>query len=1328
MKCGIMSKTPKEDFSMSKRFIHYALLGVLMCLALVACQGDAGKEPEESAPPVTLIADSAGDYRVVYHKTSNSSRGDAYEIMWQIKTATSAELEVSVDTDVEESTAEILIGETNRQLSQDLIAAALETCAEDSDIWAFAYRDGQLAFYFNTGDAYRKGMLQLKKEYLSDGTLTVPENLWSICEYTAAERAAEEESKALADAEAAALKEIENMEKRKENLEKALKNVTFTDADFGATDDWMEKYSMPTDVYTPGAEITQQHPRVFVTSDIVPKIRALLEDEEYANLAKAFWELADSENYTYGVFPEGTHGDGEKCRYSVTVLAQIEARAMAYLVTGNEVYGYEAILGIKNAMLTLLYTVEDHMDVYHGPSHTMFILAEVYDWCYDLLTEQDKKQMISGCVYLLIEADHFTDDDFNLDQNKPSLKATLNANKADYGLEFNFPPNNMSAFAGHGTGPQFLRDYMMVTVAFADEMPSWWSYVGGRYYEEFLPVTLKAYENGYVTQGTSCYAPIKLIMNLYPAYLLQTATGENPCDEAFADCADFMLSHLMPNGKMFETGDGSRTGSGASVSGYSYFYLLAALYQDTFSLQAAKSISADYTKFEKDSIYTVGPALVAALCATCEDAEGVYPDDLPLYTYTAYPAGQTTARDSWQDDAAVAFMKIGELTMGNHDLMDSGTFQLYYKGMLATTAGSYKWYGSLHHKYYLQGTISANSLLVYNPSMKKGEDHWYSGSQTAVGSPSTMSEWLSGAYDKGVVTGVENVAGEYSYLAGDITKSYHADTVDYVGRRMLSVFSDDDSIPMMFFVYDSITSDDANYKKTFLLHTVKEPTLEGAAADAVTVTPDANGRMTASVENGEGKLVLQNVYGGDHLHKIGGSGYAYWIGNENEFDGTANSGFNALDSYATDDASDVIWGRLEVTANGEKQTDMLNVMYVTDAGTVEIVPATLVEDAEQTLVGATIGDVSAMFVRSATRNSMPVSFTVSGEGTMHYYVSGLYAGTWTVTVAGKSEKMTVSEEGGFLSFTGACGTVTLTPGDDILPAGHAMISYELSGGTLPADAPASYKMGETLKLPIPTLANAVFNGWYADAAMTQKITEIPATASGVFSVYASFTVHDVYVDCDYAQGASPLSLQKDGTAESTLKVDENGGYLLWTVQSGTNKLYKRSSPLISDLKDEEHALTYILTLAKEPGTGLIRSSFSLQVSESATGKNYGAANLLTTANDGSVYLAGQSDHKLCTLSDDGTPVTFRLVMDLDGAEDGTAALLTAYDESGTALAAVTMRVPSAAQSEISTMLEWSEWLTTYQVWWTAYGTGDGVNTAIRIHSIYGAAGDMITAP
>ena len=277
------------------------------------------------------------------------------------------------------------------------------------------------------------------------------------------------------------------------------------------------------------------------------------------------------------------------------------------------------------------------------------------------------------------------------------------------------------------------------------------------------------------------------------------------------------------------------------------------------------------------------------------------------------------------------------------------------------------------------------------------------------------------------VIGVENAYNEnggahYAYLAGDITKSYAADTVNTVERRMLTVYTDDPDFPMIMFVFDDITSDKANYKKSFLLHTVNEPTVG---------TNDA-GQKYAVVTDGEGKLVLTNVAGGDNMHKIGGTGYAYWIGNENEFDGTENSGRNLLDEYTTSDKADVIWGRVEITANGKATTKMLNTMYVTDADTTETLESVAIET--DTVLGATVGgNVTAIFVKNIKRTNKELTFTATGDEAMKYYVSGVSAGTWDVYVDGvKVDSVTATEDGGFLYFEASAGVITLKPTSDVV--------------------------------------------------------------------------------------------------------------------------------------------------------------------------------------------------------------------------------------------------------------------------------------------------------
>ena len=290
-----------------------------------------------------------------------------------------------------------------------------------------------------------------------------------------------------------------------------------------------------------------------------------------------------------------------------------------------------------------------------------------------------------------------------------------------------------------------------------------------------------------------------------------------------------------------------------------------------------------------------------------------------------------------------------------------------------------------------------------------------------------------------------------------------------------------------------------------------------------------------------------------------------------------------------------------------------------------------------------------------------------------------------------------------------------------------MIEYSLGGAALPADAPAYYKMGEVTALPVPTLKNALFEGWFADADYTRPIKEIPTDAAGIFKVYAKFSVLTVYADYDYAKGAAKLSLQQDGaSARSSITLDAANGCLVWDVENGTNKLYKRSTPLISDHANADNTISYTVALSRKPDTPAARSAFQLQVSESATKKNYGNVTLFSVEADGSVKLGGSL--LLTTLKSDGTPETFRMVMDFDGADNGKSALLTAYDENGKAIAETVLSLPGgAAARELTSMTEWRKWLTTYQVWWIAWGTGTNT-TSLRVHSIYGAEGNLYTAP
>ena len=61
--------------------------------------------------------------------------------------------------------------------------------------------------------------------------------------------------------------------------------------------------------------------------------------------------------------------------------------------------------------------------------------------------------------------------------------------------------------------------------------------------------------------------------------------------------------------------------------------------------------------------------------------------------YYPSPQGAMFARTGWEDGidspSVVAFMNLEEYNFTNHDHLDAGHFQIYYKGILANDSGSY---------------------------------------------------------------------------------------------------------------------------------------------------------------------------------------------------------------------------------------------------------------------------------------------------------------------------------------------------------------------------------------------------------------------------------------------------------------------------------------------------------------------------------------------------------------------------------------------------------------------------------------------------------------
>ncbi len=1315
-------------------------VSVLLALSFVF-GGKTAEQRGESALAYSLLASEeveivtaeGSEYALIFSSDSRQSDATlAKSFADAVRAGTQKVMRPMSDAAQKEKALEILIGDTNRGASAEL-SSAIKTKGSPDEVlvWAYSYSNGKLCYTANCDLAFALGEADFMSLLDSDGTLTVASDLFVV--KTKPRLEYEEEQ--------AKIEEEKKQEYIKELIEM---NKAFTDEQFN------------TDKYTPGVfykpmvgdggynknpvsgepwlyPTAGQHPRYLINEWDIETLKEILlkgkTDPEYIALANSFWSYADADEtvHKWGIMPEVTGKSGQIYRYNTEILTVIDAKAMAYLLTGEEVYALEALICIKNAMLTLHYTTDIHMDVYHGSSHVMVILAAVYDWCYDYLSENDKWQLIWGTAQIL----------------GPQMEAGMR-----------YPPSGMNGVSGHGTGPQLARDWMSVASVFYDEAPDWWSFVAGRYFNEYLNVANTQFQNGWVSQGTAGYSAIKIHVQIWANYIIKLATGQNFLIDDARLTAYFTISHItskqtsLPYQQYyFQTGDGGRNPNGTQVA-FAEYLAIAALYNDPVVLAQAKLITNGYSRYDKGSIFTMTPAMMACFVSAVDyDGEGAR-DGVETIQYFAYPAASMTAREAWDDpDSAAVLMRMMNLSMANHEGQDHGTFQIYYKGLLAGNSGEYKKYGSAAHYYYNQATVASNGLLIYNPesadsvpvySCSTDHEHsvtacaisntsryYYSGSQRRLGEAGTYENWMSGKYVMSETTGAaygynKDGSSKYAYLAGDLTKAYEENTVDYVGRNMFTLFTGDEDFPVIFLTFDKIISDNENYTKHWLLHTVKEPEVDEK-------------NFTATVTNGEGKMYVESLFGAKAMVKIGGAGKAWWVNGDVSRDLTDTAtGKNVLDGFATDDSADIIWGRIELRTVGEKCSQLLTAMAVTDASCDAEFEIDKFTNAEGTVFGAQF-EKSVIVFSSDTQNPDTkvygeFSFKTEGKGLHEYYIAGVDAGTWQIFVDGISVAWAGNDtESSLLTFTAPAGEVTVKPTSDVLGVGGGKINYVTGGGVLPSGTVHTYKSEAGQPLPETlTRGDDVFMGWYTSNTFSaeSKVTDVPKGTVGTFTVYARWVsnfLNEDYQNTDISvnngnQTVGGVTYAATGKVDAsfTTKTDKKGVKYLELIKGKNDPFINQNSTSknFSGITSDDKCVSFTIKLSMESGKSFISGDFRLIAKQDVNGGAISSTNTNLFRMNTSGKIVSSSGAEIAALSADKVS-TLRFVLDFKNGE------IRYYGEDGNIIITDKFTAPSTTGAKDTE--EFMSCLTQYLwYWWCGGGDADA---AMRIYGIRVQEGD-----
>lgn len=883
-------------------------------------------------------------------------------------------------------------------------------------------------------------------------------------------------------------------------------------------------------------------------------IETIKENMAHPELEAAYKTFAAMKDTEYdGILPAPKSAGGNN--YVGYNLGIIEAKAFDYAINGNKENGRQAVEAMQNYAET--YQYGNAANETRPMGHIMFTAAEVYDWCHDIMTDEQRKKLV----------------------------ATIHS--VAMNMEVGFPPSGQGAVCGHGGEMQILRDWLAFAIAVYDEYPDQYNFVGGRFFDEFVQTRNFWYPSGMHHQGSAYGTSSRHECELWSQWLIYRMSGETPYISEMSQLPYEWIYKRRPDGQLLREGDdynekGQKTGENGqywtTINGplfYSYnFYKDPILKKEfmkdsgynTFAYDAWSRTPVQYFIFADTSVGTEDKAT------------------LPLTKYFASPQGSMVARTGWSDGLkspdVLAYMKIGEVWGANHNHRDAGNFQIYYKGILASESGWYDLYGTKHDANYNKATVAHNTLLIGSSANPSGNQ------RIPGGEPATMEYWMKdGKYETGEVLahefGPDVQYPEYSYIAGDIAKAYD-ENVEEALRSMIFMPLDDANHPAAFVIFDKVTTKETGNKKVFMLHMQQEPKVDGNVSVITRDEYGYNGSLTNQT------LLPDNA----KIEAIGGEGKRFWLdGTDYMWNvGTTNiGGVNyTTTNIAADSALEAGWGRIEISPQETGEMDyFLNVMYVNDADkNLALEKAELIET--DSVAGAKIFNRVAVFNKNKTRADGTVSFNVPGsDSELKVNVAGLEAGTWKISVNGSEiGEQIASDDGGIIYFTAPAGSYELTyvngnKDKQFVDSGRPYvegISIMVNGNYLYSDVAATIVDDRTL-LPM----RAIFEALEAEVNWDEAAATATAVANeGEIEVKITENSKTAYVNGEAVELDVPAMILNDRFVVPVRFVSESlGATVDWNEAAMRVKIVKK--PYTKPIKAEEGYAQIVSSAASEVG-------------------------------------------------------------------------------------------------------------------------------------------------
>ena len=721
------------------------------------------------------------------------------------------------------------------------------------------------------------------------------------------------------------------------------------------------------------------HPRLYLRSSDIPELRERLKNPEIKKTIAKIQKLGVDRTPE----EEAKAPDKSGFRYYAEmrgVTSRVQLEALDYLLNKKKSVARKAIVAMLDTLRNTNYGKKG--DLSRASGQMLMCGAMVYDWCYDQMKDSEKKAYINEFV------------------------------RISKTMECGYPPKNTEPIAGHSSEWMVMRDMLSAAIAIYDEFPEMYNNVMTMLCRDYIPVRNYVYAGHNYHQGTS-YANVRFSNDLFSLWILDRMGAGAVYDPAQQFVMYDFLYRRRPDGMVLPAGDvnpgiGGSYGLPAMLA-YSY-------YKDPY-------LAYEYKRNTKIDNH----CLIFDVLWRDYTIEPKSPETLPLTKYSGTPYGWMIARTGWDKNSVIAEMKINEHFVGNHQHMDGGAFQIYYKGPLAIDAGAYHGtsggYNSAHNKNFFKRTVAHNSLLVFDPNEKfaswnyggtdKTEFADNDGGQRMPGDRwetcRSFADLLSDEYTTGQVlahgTGGDYMAPEYSYLSGDITKAY-SDKVKEVKRSFVFLNLKSEKVPAAMVVFDKVVSKNAEFKKHWLLHSIEQPQVS------------ENGIIIKRTKDGDSGMLSNTVLlpakENLDMQVIGGKGKEFWVNGTNYA--------NAPQAGRPDPRNERGEWRVEVSPSAPANEDyFLNVIQVADNNCNELHKASLLKG--ENLVGAVIADRIVTFSKDGETINGKAEMDVQGNGTFKFVMTNMKPGTWQVKKDGKIfiAYKWVGTEDGVLSFEGGSG-------------------------------------------------------------------------------------------------------------------------------------------------------------------------------------------------------------------------------------------------------------------------------------------------------------------